>query len=164
MRVWHWLDRTEEILSALCILAMSLIIAAQVFHRYVLGSSLLWSEELGRYLLIWGVYIGCAYAVRDRRHLAVTVVLDLVPDTLRRWMLTLADILTLVFCGVIVVWGIDMLEFLGRTGQKAPSLGVAIYWVYLVIPIGAALMGLRVLQGMWNTWVKGDLRHADAEV
>ena len=45
--------RAEEIFSSLSLAAMTLLIAVQVFQRYVLQNSLDWSEELARYLFIW---------------------------------------------------------------------------------------------------------------
>ena len=57
MKALRFLD--ENIEKMLCVIAlalMSAVIVAQVFCRYVLNSSLSWSEELARYLFIWMIY------------------------------------------------------------------------------------------------------------
>ena len=56
------ITRIEEVVSSFCLSAMIVIISVQVFRRYVLQSSLDWSEELARYFFIWAVYIGCSFA------------------------------------------------------------------------------------------------------
>ncbi len=56
-KIIHWLDdNIEEFLMLVFLGAMTLIMGIQVFSRYVLGMSLLWSEELTRYLFIWSVF------------------------------------------------------------------------------------------------------------
>jgi len=146
MRALAVLDRTEEVVASLCLGLMVVFIGMQVFNRYVLGSSLVWSEELARYLFIWAVYLGCAYATKQRSHLGVTILQNFAPRWLKLPAQLLADFATLVFCGFCVVWGIGMLRFLARTGQEAPALNVPMYWVYLALPVGMLLMAIRVIE------------------
>ncbi|GHE19968.1 TRAP transporter small permease [Halomonas urumqiensis] len=157
MKILRTLDRLEEILASLSLAVMVILISMQVFFRYVLGDSLVWSEELSRYLLIWAVYIGCSFAAREDRHLEVTFIRSLLGPRANRWIISFSYIVTIVFCGFCVVWGIEMLQFLGRTGQRTQSLGVSVYWVYLALPVGMTLMALRMLQRLWIVGVKGQL-------
>lgn len=157
MKIWHTIDRFEEILASLSLAVMVFFITMQVFFRYVLDNSLVWSEELSRYLLIWAVYIGCSFAAKEDRHLEVTFIRSLFGPRANRWIISFSYIVTIIFCGFCVVWGIEMLEFLGRTGQRTQSLGVSVYWVYLALPVGMTLMALRMLQRLWIVGVKGHL-------
>ncbi|MEM9840773.1 MAG: TRAP transporter small permease [Pseudomonadota bacterium] len=146
------LTRLEEAISCLCMAVMVATIGMQVFNRYVLGSSLVWSEELGRFLFIWSVWIGCSLAMRSDRHLRVTALAEFSGPGIRRALDIFAQIATLVFCGFGVVWGVQMILFLMRTGQQAPALEVPIYWVYLALPLGLALMAIRCLQNLHALW------------
>lgn len=143
------LTRLEEAISCLCMAVMVAIIGMQVFNRYVLGASLVWSEELGRFLFIWSVWVGCSLAMRSDRHLRVTALAEFSGPRMRLALDVFAQVTTLVFCGFVVVWGIQMIGFLMRTGQEAPALEVPIYWVYLALPLGMALMGVRCLQNLY---------------
>jgi TRAP-type C4-dicarboxylate transport system permease small subunit len=49
-------------------ISMSLIMAVQVFSRYALNSSLFWSEELARFMLVWLAFLGASLAYRRRVH------------------------------------------------------------------------------------------------
>jgi TRAP-type C4-dicarboxylate transport system permease small subunit len=143
------LTKIEEVISCLCMGVMVVIIGMQVFNRYVLGSSLVWSEELGRFLFIWSVWIGCSYAMRADRHLRVTALSEFSGHRVRFALDVFAQVSTLVFCGFAIVWGANMISFLMRTGQQAPALEVPIYWVYLALPLGMALMAIRCLQNLY---------------
>jgi len=143
------LTKLEEAISCICMGVMVAIIGMQVFNRYVLGSSLVWSEELGRFLFIWSVWIGCSLAMRSDRHLRVTALAEFSSRRVRFALDVFAQLATLVFCGFVVVWGVQMIRFLMRTGQEAPALEVPIYWVYLALPLGMALMAIRCLQNLY---------------
>jgi TRAP-type C4-dicarboxylate transport system permease small subunit len=148
MRALPLLNRLEEIIASVCLAGMVVTISLQVFNRYVLGSSLYWSEELGRYLFIWAVYIGCAYATQQDKHLGVELIERFAPSVVSRVTRTLADLVSLTFCVVATWWSIDMLQFLAMTGQKAPALGVSAIWVYLCVPIGFGLTSMRLIVGL----------------
>jgi len=41
---------------------MTVVVLAGVFFRYVLEAPLPWSEELARYLMVWGASLGASVA------------------------------------------------------------------------------------------------------
>ncbi len=147
--------KVEEAISCLCMAVMVVVIGMQVFNRYVLGSSLVWSEELGRFLFIWSVWVGCSYAMREDRHLRVTALSHFAGRRAKFALDAFAQISTLVFCGFAVVWGTSMIFFLMGTGQAAPALEIPIYWVYLALPLGMSLMAIRCLQNIYRLF-KGE--------
>jgi len=140
------LNRADEFFSCLFLAGMCIIIAMQVFNRYVLGNSLDWSEELGRYLFIWAVYIGCSYAMKEDRHLEVTVIRHFFGSKLERISTIIAYTLSIVFNIICIVFGIKMFIFLINTGQNSPAMEIKMYWVYLSIPLGMGLMAFRTLE------------------
>ncbi len=54
----HWI---EYLLFGLGF-TMAIVVAVQVFFRYVLNQSLFWSEELARFLLVWLTFFGASVA------------------------------------------------------------------------------------------------------
>ncbi len=140
------LNKLEEYVSATFLAGMTLIIAVQVFRRYVLQSSLDWTEELARYLFIWSVYVGCSYATQCDRHLEVTVARNMFGPTVAKYVTIAAYVCTILFCVCIAVWGGQMVLFLANTGQKTPALEVPMSWVFLSVPVGLGLMALRTFQ------------------
>ncbi|MBP6679467.1 MAG: TRAP transporter small permease, partial [Paracoccus sp.] len=61
----------SEISLAAIVAAYAIIICTQVFYRYALNSSLVWSEEVVRFALLWGVMIGAGVATDRLAHIAL---------------------------------------------------------------------------------------------
>lgn len=60
-----WLNENlEEFLMVILLGAMTVIMGVQVFSRYVLGTSLSWSEELTRYLFVWAGFLSVSYCTK----------------------------------------------------------------------------------------------------
>jgi len=144
------LMRFEEIVAVLSLVAIVVLILLQVFNRYVLQSSLVWSEELARFLFIWLVYLSTSYAVRDNKHLAISFLLEYSRSARARFILQAVSLIaTAIFAGFCIVWGVEMLFFLKKTGQQAPALEVSIIWVYLALPVCMGLMLIRCFAALW---------------
>ena len=150
LKLQRGLMRFEEIVAVLSLVAIVVLILLQVFNRYVLQSSLVWSEELARFLFIWLVYLSTSYAVRDNKHLAISFLLEYSRSARARFILQAVSLIaTAIFAGFCIVWGVEMLFFLKKTGQQAPALEVSIIWVYLALPVCMGLMLIRCFAALW---------------
>ncbi|MBS3918195.1 MAG: TRAP transporter small permease subunit [Deltaproteobacteria bacterium] len=56
--------------------AMTVSVLLGVLFRYVLKAPLPWSEEMARYLMIWGVSLGASIAFREGSHVGITILVD----------------------------------------------------------------------------------------
>jgi TRAP-type C4-dicarboxylate transport system permease small subunit len=148
--ILNWLNKFEEITSSVALFMMAVIIILQVFQRYVLQHSLDWPEELARYLFIFSVYVGSSYAAFGRRHLEVTIVRTVFGQKAGNYFTIIAYVITVVFCGLMFVWGAKMVDFVITTNQLAPALQFPMYIAYICIPLGFFLMGLRTLWVIWK--------------
>lgn len=141
----RWLNRFEEITSCVCLIIMSVVIIMQVIFRYCLSSSLDWPEELGRFLFIASVYIGASYAEQMDRHLSITILHTSGGKWLGKILPYFAQIVTVLFSAIMVVWGVRMVVFVHATNQVAPAMQFPMWVVYTCVPLGMACMGLRAL-------------------
>lgn len=151
---WQWLNKFEEIASSCALAAMSIIIILQVFQRYVVQQSLDWPEELARYLFIFAVYIGSSFAASERRHLEVTIVRTVFGAKIGNYFTILAYVITVIFCGIMFVWGIMMVQFVMESNQVAPALQFPMWIAYICIPLGFLLMALRTIIVIKNIVLK----------
>lgn len=124
--------------------------AAQVVFRYLIGSSLVWSEEVARYALIWSAMIGSAAAYPRGAHVAVTVLLDALPTVLRGILYRLVHLVVTAFA-LLVTWQGALLTLRNfERHQLSPALQIPIAWAYLAIPTGALLIAVAAALAMWR--------------
>lgn len=142
-RVAH---RVTQALNAALIVLMGLmviVIFTQVFSRYVVGSSISWTEELARYLLIYLTFIGSAVAVREHAHLRVDFLVVRLPAVVQRILALATTVGIAIAAGFLLYYGATF-TLLAR-GTVSPALEQSIAWVYAVMPVTGLLMLAFVL-------------------
>ena len=120
------------------VVAVTAIMLAQVFFRYVLNSSLQWSEELALFGLVWIVWIGAVVLMRNWEHINIPTFIDLVPKRHRFWFISLSKIATMIFVALLIWYGFDV--FTQKFHGRSPSLEISSKWAKLSIPVGAVFM------------------------
>ncbi|WP_454695378.1 TRAP transporter small permease [Achromobacter aegrifaciens] len=148
--MWKFLDKhLEEMLIVLLLSAMSLLICAQVFMRYVMDSSLAWSEELARYCFIWATYLGVSYAVKRNAHICVEAAISRFPGRLKACFVILSHLLFIVFAALVVKEGYALTLKIFKFGQTSSSLGLPMGVIYLAPTVGFGLVILRLIQSIF---------------
>lgn len=149
--IWNNL---EENLLLFLLSASVAVIFLQVVMRYVFQSSLSWSEELGRYVFIWLTWLSTSYAVRMKRHLRIEVL----PDFFNERGKLLLDILAMsIWCGFgifLVNKGWFITSMIWRRGQVTAALEIPMALTYAAVPVGAALMSLRLVDEIVRSFRK----------
>ncbi len=124
-------------------LSMALIVAAQVFSRYVLNRSLFWSEELARFLLVWLTFLGASVAYFRGVSPGVDVLYKRFSDRGKRAATSVVHGLSLLFFAVMIVYGTQFAHFVRL--QITPALSLPKWIPHSVIPISGAIMLLHAL-------------------
>jgi TRAP-type C4-dicarboxylate transport system permease small subunit len=119
------------------------VVTVEVILRYILGLSLIITEELSRYLMVWVVFLASVLAFRDDSHIRITFFTRLVGPKGRFAMELGARVLSLAFLVVLTVQGIRVLP--RQWDQHTITLDIPIFWFYLAIPCGSILMFLFVV-------------------
>ena len=140
------LNKIEEGICILCLIAMTTLVFANVFSRYVLHLSLSFSEEITTNLFVLLSMMGTAIAARRRAHLGLSILTDAVNPKLRRALLVFGFGLATVFSFAVFFYGIKMVRNEYILGQVTPSMQWP-EWIYgCFVPFGAAFMTLRFAQ------------------
>ncbi|WP_103174694.1 TRAP transporter small permease [Paracoccus sp. SY] len=124
------------------IAAILIVGVLQVFARYVLHSSLFWSEEFMRYLMLWIVAVGAGISYTRGQFLGMRMVVEKLPEGMRRAADVLSAILILIFLGVIIWYGVTFSW--GTRRQTAVALGLSMFWIHISIVVGALLLAIHV--------------------
>jgi TRAP-type C4-dicarboxylate transport system permease small subunit len=136
--MFDYLDRMINWILALLMAAMVVIIAAQVWYRFVMNAPLSWSEEAGRYLFVWIAFIGAAAGIRYQVHLGIDLLHKLLPPNAYRWLVVAVNVIIQVFLLVIIYWGFKILGVIKL--QTSPSMNIPMIYPYMAVPVGSFFM------------------------
>ena len=110
----------------------------QVIFRYILNNSLIWSEELTRYSIIWTVFIAAPVALVRKIHINVDVIFNRLPTKIRILTECFINLGVLFFTVVLLIYGIKLT---GKTlATPSPSMAIPMGYVYLSIPFGSLFL------------------------
>ena len=147
-------ERAMQVLAAGGIGLVVVIILLQVFYRYFLSDSLIWAEEVCRALLIWNCFLFAGIAFERGEMAFIGAAVRAMPPPLRvvaqltGCVAAIALLLALVYFGwryavqnwVQVAPGLSIFREV-ITGDDRP---VSIFWVYLAVPIGLAILAVHL--------------------
>lgn len=132
------LNRITEVFTISLVVVLVILVAAQVFWRYVLSNSLSWSEELARILFIWIIFLGTEITLRRRGHIAIDSLLQSLKDTPRLILNLIIDLFIVVFAVIVLISGIELMELSWK--QPSPALQISKSWIYLAVPLSMVLI------------------------
>ena len=134
-----------RVVEALVLLGMTVfasVVMTEVILRYAAGRSLIITEELSRYGMIWVALLASVLVLRENGHIATGATGWLGPRGQRIAHLV-AELLSLLFLLVLAVAGLQVLP--AQVDQETLTLGVTIFWFYLALPVSALLMALVIV-------------------
>ena len=140
-RLWRFAQEIEEHVATLLMVVLLVVVALQVFTRYVTGAPLAWTEELARYLFIYLVFVGASGAIRSRSHVRIDMFARRIPPLPRLVLFLAINLLILATMALIAWWGWS--SALRMATRRAVTMDFSMAVVYAAIPIAAALMMLR---------------------
>ena len=138
-----WFVRANQWLLVALVAAMAMLVFVNVVCRYVFNFSLIWVEELTRYMMVWLGFLGSGLVLRFGAHVAVDLFQDLLPPAAAR-AVRAAIVVVLAFLFAAMAWlGVRYVGFAWE--QETAVLNWSTGAIYLAVPIGALLMLLHLL-------------------
>lgn len=146
-----WYSRQERRAAGLLALVITALIVFNVVTR-ALNQAVFWVDEVAVFLMVWMLFLAMAVLLKERRAVAVTVLVDQLPPGIRRMVGMLIDWVVLCFAVALLVicwrWyqpldliraGFDLDRFSAETTNfiyqdVATTLPLPRFWVWLIIP------------------------------
>lgn len=145
-----------NILRGIClilIVGLPVTVFFKVFFRYVVGSPLVWSDEIIMLMLLTLTYFGAALAAHNRSHISVEILESIIgrfgEKAVRVYHLIL-DIVFLSVLGIIIYFGVRISFY--SADQVTDILMISYFWVYSMLPLGLLFMVLMILKRIFEDW------------
>jgi TRAP-type transport system small permease protein len=149
------LERLDAVAKWTIIAAMAAMIAVvslQVALRYLLNTSLDWSDEVSRLLFVWSIFLAIPLGIREGAHVGIDFLVGRLPGPARRWLgfgttLAAAVLMAVLFYETIAVaretWD-----------ENLPTLDVSTGWFLVAVGVSAGHSVLHLVQLTWRTPVR----------
>ncbi len=158
----NYLEKLNTFLLFICkyliiaiVAVIAVILIAAVVYRYGLGSAISWAEEASKYLMVWLTFLGTPIALRNFGHINIDLLYKILPPRLQQFLYFIVSVIICITMSIVFVKGMSFAEMGAR--QVASSFNLAMWYMYIVVPVGAGLttlvaieQGLRALVGTIN--------------
>ncbi len=145
----HWGRRLQEAFIGLMLLAITVVIFANVVLRYAFGASLSWAEEFARYGVIWLTLVGGSVCIYRGLHIAVDVWGEMLSQRVNRVWTLGVHLISAITCGAFTWYAMQLVFKAVHTKQKTIALGLPMWLMYGAMAVGGVLMCVQFLALMW---------------
>ena len=147
LKILKWLDDNFETYFLIgTLIIMVFIVSLQVLLRSVFNYSLIWAEELTRYVMLYQIWVGAAIAVKEDAHLRITTVKDYMSPKNQIKIEILVIVLWTMFSAFLAIKSGQLVTVLFARGQISPALQIPMGYSYASVTFGCALMVFRLVQ------------------
>jgi TRAP-type C4-dicarboxylate transport system permease small subunit len=143
-RVLSAVSRLALWIATIGMITMTVIVAWQVFSRYVLNASPSWTEAASILVMSWFIFLGAAVGVRENFHMGFDVLVYFLPDAAKAWMRGASDLAILAFGLGMVIYGSQLM--IQTWTATIPVLGLPGGFSYMPIVAGGVLITLFTLE------------------
>jgi len=153
-RFWRFFDRLADFMAILAGVIMAFITAAicySVLMRYFFKSPSIWVVQTCEYALLWMVFLGATWLLREKGHVAVDIIYSHLRDRSRSFLNLVTFSVAGMACAVIVFFGTHytwQTVMFGITDVRA--LTVPKYAVFVIIPFGSLLLCIQFFRMVWE--------------
>lgn len=142
------LDKLDKLIKFLCIVIigiMTCVVVAQVVFRYCFSNPLTWTEELSRYLLVWGAFLAGSSLVKRQENMFVDFFINKLSFKKLRIVKLFTHVVTFCFLIFLFYYSYKVIPRISMR-QLTPALGIRMFYVQLSIIVGLLLMILQTVR------------------
>ena len=150
------LDRLDLAAKWLVIAAMAAMIAVvsvQVALRYLLNTSLDWSDEVSRLLFVWAIFLAIPLGIREGAHVGIDLLVGRLPVSVRRALGLAMSLAATVLMAVLFYETIAVAR--ETWDENLPTLDMSTGWFLVAVAICAAHSVLHFVQLAWRAPLRG---------
>lgn len=150
-------DTTFRLISAilqktagLLLFAMFITITIQIGARNFLHTSVSWSEEVSRMLLIWMTFLGAPAVLYKGEHLMVDIFYAGVTSRTRKYINVLANLVIIAFCIFGLKLGYDLCTNRIILRSVTAAAGIPRVYIFSALPVGSVLMMVFAVNSLYS--------------
>lgn len=144
MRLTSRIDRAVYFVIIGVMAAMTALVAAQVFYRYFLSSSIDSADELSRLFFIWAMFMAIPHGIKLGVHVGIDILVRALPAAVQ-------EVLFRLMCGasallMILVFYVTIFVTADKWQDMMPTIDVtaAVYYIPVLLSAGHSVLHLVI--------------------
>ena len=150
-RAENALDKLCAVIEALIAFGlgvMVLLVFGNVVLRYGFNSGITLTEEVSRWLFIWGTFLGAVVALREHGHLGVDIVVSRLPPAGKKVCLVASHFLMLFIVCLLFKGGLEQTRL--NWDVTAPTTGISMAVIHIPSMVFSVLATVILLFDLWK--------------
>ncbi len=146
--------KTEAYIGAVILAVQLVIMFMEIVSRYIFKHSFIWVEELARYLFIYFIFLGAGYGVTTHSHVTVDILVQKLPAKVAKVVEIIATLIWFALAAWMTYLCASFTNTVRLRGTISTSLHLPLWIVYLAMPLGFAVMTIRLLDNFIREYIK----------
>lgn len=149
--IFRLLSNFELYICQFLLALLVTVMFVDLLLRNLFNYSIPWGSELSVYANVWFAYFGASYAAGKFLHNRITSHFIFFPPIVKKISLIISDIVWVVFNSIFLYYSYDFVFHKANSFWTSQTLNVPMKWIYIILPLGFALITIRVIQaGLFN--------------
>lgn len=142
------INKVNEILLVLTLVAMFIVLLAQIFVRFIFFIPLPASQDFLTFLMIASVFLGSGIAVAKNKQIALEFLIDSLPVKLKNVFMIFSNVVSIAFLILIVTQAKELI--IKTKGSMVGASPIPVSYYYLVVLIGCIIMIINYLDKIFE--------------
>lgn len=138
-------DNLEAIMLMILLAAISIVMFLQIIMQ-IARNPLTWPEEFCRICFVYSGFICFAYCQKRRAAIRIDVLLNVMPEKLRKVIDVLGQVTMFIFYIFLFTQSIGLLKTTAANGGKTSALQIPLVVEYFALTLGMGLATFRSVQ------------------
>lgn len=137
----------EKTINILIIIFSILIIGSvllEVIFRYLVNSSLFWSNELSVLFYVWMIFLGMPILIKKNKLMQIDFT-SIFPPLVKTWIKIFKEMISIIIMILFVIVGFTS-ELYTVSGQILTSTGIPLIWKHIIVPISSLFALFFILE------------------
>lgn len=154
-------DRVLNVLgvaAGVLVALMMLEVSVDVFMRYFLNRPISWTIEFNQYAMIFVLYLGVAWVLRDKGHVVMDIVIIRMNHKYRKLTDSITSIMAAIVCFIITWYGVLVNVDYFQTGYMyGEVLNIPAFSLQFIVPLGMFLLTIQFLRQAYGYMRKPEI-------
>lgn len=138
----------DTIIAAVMLILLIFFTFLGVVWRRVFNAPFTWMEEVQLACMVWIVFAGASVAFRTGGHVAIEMVVDLMPQKIQKVINIFISAVVVFVLGYLLVQSLGFIQLFLKSGRSTSILGIPYALIYGVAPVSLIAMVFNYFYGM----------------